>query len=318
MVENGEILIVDSGQKSLIQLNKDKSVKTLIDKDSFVWPIGLCKGLEENEVLISDATNNKIISYNLVTTETKVFAGVGTQGNLDGNLSECLFYGPRGMFKNGKQIIVCDSNNNTIRFIEDNKITSKEVLKNAKFNLPTGMTLDQNGDLIICDCENHCIQKLTKSGELSIICGKVGHSGYVDGDTSQSLLNWPYAIVCLQGNLIFSEAGNNCLRMLKNGVLSTLVYGGRVSQTTKRFDNPNCRIFGEDFNLGMPRGLCLYDNELIVTESMNSRVSRIVPIDWETSMWVLTIQKNNNEMTHELLPEIIHYIATLAYVTWRF
>jgi hypothetical protein len=82
-----------------------------------------------------------------------------------------------------------------------------------------------------------------------------------------------------------------------------------------------------------PRGLFLCDNgELILTESVASRVSRIIPagillslvisvgwfVDWETALWVLTIEKNENEMTYYLLPELIRFIAILAYRTWKF
>jgi sugar lactone lactonase YvrE len=321
---NGSLFVVDSGNKALIQLKDDNTREILMDKEHLKWPIGICNGLNQNEILVSDVTKNCIMSYNTESKEIKVFAGNGEEGKIDGNVKESQFHGPRGMFKQGDKIIVCDSNNNTLRLIDNSQVSDMMPgFKNVDFNLPTGLCLDREGNLIVCDCENHCIRRIRPNGVGEVIAGKPGSSGYIDGKAEDTLLNCPYSAVCIQGHLIFCEAYNNSVRLLRaDGVVSTLVYNpSRMSIKADRqeVEPLPARPPGDKFNLGAPRGLFL-DNpcELIMTESMASRVSRIVPIDWETTKWILTIQRNQNAMSEELLPELLMFIAILAYQTWRF
>jgi DNA-binding beta-propeller fold protein YncE len=315
--KNGEIFVADGGLSSLVQLNSDKTIKKLIEKEPLNWPIGICRGFGENEILVSDVTNNMIVSYNTASSESKIFAGCGKEGHKDGSLKECELNGPRGLYNDKDRIIVSDSSNNTIRIIQNNQITTRSIDK-EKLSLPTGVCLDEDGNIYICDCENHCIQKLSKDDVLTVVAGAPGKPGHKDGPGKSSLLNWPYAIVNIQGNFIFCEAGNGTLRVLKkDGTVSTLIRG--VGKLIKLNDRVTTNFFGNNFCLGAPRGLYLDDDKnLLVTESMSSRVSKIYPIDWETTKWLLLIQRSKNLMSTELLPDIFNYIGWMAYTSWRF
>jgi DNA-binding beta-propeller fold protein YncE len=315
--KNGEVFIADGGLSSLVQLNSDKTIKKLIKEAPLNWPIGICRGFGEDEILVSDVTNNVIVSYNTTTCESKIFAGCGEEGNKDGILKECQLHGPRGLYKDKDRIIVSDSSNNTIRIIQNNQITTRTIDK-EKLNLPTGVCLDKDGNIYICDCENHCIQKLSKDDVLTVVAGAPGKPGHKDGPGQGSLLNWPYSIVNIQENFIFCEAGNGTLRVLKkDGTVSTLVRG--VGNKIKLDDRGATHFFGNNFCLGAPRGLyCDDDKNLLVTESMSSRVSKVYPIDWETTKWLILIQHSNNLMSTELLPDIFNYIGWMAYTSWRF
>jgi DNA-binding beta-propeller fold protein YncE len=315
--KNGEIFIADGGLTSLVQLNSDSTIKKLIEKTPLKWPIGVCKGFGENEILVSDVTNNVIVSYNTISCETKIFAGCGEEGSKDGDLKKCQFNGPRGMYKDKDRIIVSDSSNNAIRIIQNNQVTTRSINK-ENFNLPTGVCVDKDGNIYICDCENHCIQKLCKDDVLTVVAGNPGRAGHKDGPGKSSLLNWPYSIVNIQENFIFCEAGNGTLRVLKkDGTVSTLIRG--VGNKIKLDDRNKTRFFGNKFCLGAPRGLYVDDDYgLLVTESMSSRVSKVYPIDWETTRWIKLIQRSDNLMSTELLPEIFNYIGWMAYNSWKF
>jgi len=315
--KNGEIYIADGGLESLVQLNSDKSIIKLGGKETLKWPVGICCGFGDNEILISDVTNNVIILYDSFTCESKIYAGCGNNGKNDGDLDKCEFNGPRGMYKDKDRIIICDSNNNSLRVIQNNQISTL-ISSEQSFNLPTGVCLDMDGNIYICDCENHCIQKLSTDGKLVVVAGKPGEPGHNDGPGKGSLLNWPYSIVNIQGNFIFCEAGNGALRIIKkDGTVSTLIRG--IGNKIKLNDREKTNLFGNNFCLGAPRGLFAdCNNCLYVTESMSSRVSKVSPIDWETAKWLILIGRSDNLMSQELLPELFQYIGWIAYTTWRF
>lgn len=56
--KNGEIFVADGGLESLVHLASDKTTKNLVHQSPLKWPIGICNGFGENEILVSDVTNN--------------------------------------------------------------------------------------------------------------------------------------------------------------------------------------------------------------------------------------------------------------------
>jgi len=315
--KNGKLYIADGGLESIVQLNSDKSMNKLCQEGTLKWPIGICSGFGENEILVSDVTNNVIVSYDTATCESKIYAGCGKQGSRDGDLDKCEFNGPRGMYKDKNRIIICDSNNNSLRVIQNNQISTL-ISKKDCFNLPTGLCLDKIGNIYICDCENHCIQKLSIDGTVTVAAGKPGVAGHNDGLAKGSLLHWPYSIVNVHENFIFCEAGNGALRILKkDGTVTTLIRG--LGNKIKLNDREKTVLFGNELCLGAPRGLFADENySLYITESMSSRVSKVHPIDWETTKWIILISRSDNLMSRELLPELFQYLAWIAYTSWRF
>jgi sugar lactone lactonase YvrE len=64
----------------------------------------------------------------------------------------------------------------------------------ARFNNPRQMALDNDGNLIIADMNNHCIRKLNiTTGEVSTIAG-YPISGYVDGLLNVARFNQPFGV----------------------------------------------------------------------------------------------------------------------------
>lgn len=57
-MKNGQLFVADGGLESLVQVNPDKSITKLIEHSPLKWPIGVCSGFGENEVLVSDVSNN--------------------------------------------------------------------------------------------------------------------------------------------------------------------------------------------------------------------------------------------------------------------
>lgn len=83
----------------------------------------------------------------------------------------------------------------------------------AKFNTPTEAEFDEDGNLIIADKGNHCIRKITPSGEVSLYAGTPQTSGYKDGLPDVALFNQPEGLTILSDqSIIVADRANSVLR----------------------------------------------------------------------------------------------------------
>src|ERR1700685_2365967 len=88
-----------------------------------------------------------------------------------------------------------------------------EQSNNSRFYHPSGITVDNKGNLFIADCWNHIIRKINTSGEVSTIAGKPGVRGYQDG--KDTLFKYPRScIMDKDGTLLVVDNGNNCIRRI--------------------------------------------------------------------------------------------------------
>ena len=123
-------------------------------------------------------------------------------------------------------VYVADTNNHVIR-----KITSSGVVSTfagsgvagfsdgsatvAKFNYPTGITIDTAGNLYIADKTNHRIRKITPSGLVSTIAGS-GIAGFTDATGILARFNSPSGIaIDSSGNLFIADTSNHRIRMIE-------------------------------------------------------------------------------------------------------
>ena len=72
---------------------------------------------------------------------------------------------PRALSIHGNNIVISQSNDSILNYQLDGKFISR-IGKSGKgkleFNLPHGLTFNQNGDLYICDSNNNRVQILSK------------------------------------------------------------------------------------------------------------------------------------------------------------
>lgn len=95
---------------------------------------------------------------------------------------------------------------------------------NARLDANWGMTIDNSGNIYICDQSNHRIRKVNASGIITTIAG-TGTPGY-SGDGGPAIsanLNSPMGIaVDKAGNIYFSDSYNFCVRKIStSGIIST-------------------------------------------------------------------------------------------------
>jgi len=63
----------------------------------------------------------------------------------------------------------------------------------AKFNTPSGLAFDKNGNLFVSDTGNSTIRKITPAGAVTTFAGVAGSSGFLDGATGSALFASPLA-----------------------------------------------------------------------------------------------------------------------------
>ena len=94
----------------------------------------------------------------------------------------------------------------------------------ARFNDPTGLARDAQGNLYVCDARNHVIRRIAPGGVVTTLAGKPGESGAVNGLGSAARFNFPADIAVGPGGVIFvADSGNHCIRAIAaNGNVTTL------------------------------------------------------------------------------------------------
>ncbi|HRI80142.1 MAG TPA: NHL repeat-containing protein [Cyclobacteriaceae bacterium] len=153
-------------------------------------------------------------------------------GYADGVGAAAMFASPQGITVdfNGN-IYVADKFNQKIR-----KVTSTGTVttlagssagyvnglgSNAKFNYPSGVTVDALGNIYVADTENHSIRKVTSAGSVTTLAG--GTAGNVDGTGANASFNFPQGLVVDPGgNVYVADTENFRIRKITAaGVVTT-------------------------------------------------------------------------------------------------
>ena len=223
-----------------------------------------------NPVYVADTANatiRAISSAGVVTT----FAGSTTgRGNTDGTGTAATFSYPVGLaLDSSGNLYVADATNDTIR-----KITSAGVVTTfvggagfagstdatgtaARFNYPTGVTVDSSGNVYVADTTNNTIRKITSGGAVSTLAGVAGLSGYADGAGIAAMFNQPGGLALdSSGNLYVADTGNSAIRRVTPaGVVTTFAGLPTVAGledatgTAALFNQPKALAFDSSGNL---------------------------------------------------------------------
>ncbi len=186
-------------------------------------------------VYVADGINNKIRKIT-PAGEVSTLAGSGASGFADGDGANAKFYFPKGIALDASgNIYVADDINHRIR-----KITPTGTVTtlagstsgsddgdaiNAKFNRPSGVTLDAAGNIYVADAGNHRIRKITPTGTVSTIAGST--AGVTEGIGTAAKFNTPVGVaVDASGNIYVADDENERIRKITtNGTVSTLAGG---------------------------------------------------------------------------------------------
>lgn len=96
----------------------------------------------------------------------------------------------------------------------------------ARFNYPSGLTIDRIGNLYVADRGNHVVRKVTPDGMVTTIAGTPGQGGSRDGPVNDARFTAPSAItVDAQGVLYITDMLDHTVRRIVPGGGVTTIAG---------------------------------------------------------------------------------------------
>jgi sugar lactone lactonase YvrE len=254
----------------------------------FASPEGLAIDKNGN-LLIADSLNHAIFKIDSDGYLT-YFAGNGKAGfsGDGGKATEATLGFPYDVrFDSKGNLYIADVSNHRIRKVDTNGLISTVAgtgvggysgdgapAVNAQLNMPYGILLDKNDNLLIADSDNNVVRKIGSDGIIRTIAGS-GQRGY-EGDGGPALaakFDSPQALaINSSGRLYVSDEHNNAIRVIEpDGRIQTLV--GTKGPGYSGDDGP-----ASSAQIADPENLWLRKNgSLVISVRDNSRLRIISP-----------------------------------------
>jgi serine/threonine-protein kinase len=247
---------------------------------------------------VSDKQNNAI---RRISPQGEVNTIVGTgQSGFSNTTGAVTFNFPNGVAVNygGNYIFVADEDNNVIRQIADQAITSTFVGDGnpgfvnapdtaARFNYPAAVAIDSSGNLYVADNGNNVIRKVSSKGNVTTLAGS-GVRGNTNGTGAAATFNQPQAL-CVDnaGNVYVADQGNNLIRKITpQGVVTTIAGNGTAGLL-------NGKLNDSEFN--QPSGIAIdASGNLFVGDTNNNVIRKITPTGDVTTYAGSGVQGANN------------------------
>ncbi len=189
-------------------------------------------------VYVADTDNHTVRVVTPAGVVSTMAGQGGISGHADGTGTAAQFNHPSGVAVDGAgNVYVADTDNDTIR-----KITPAGVVTTvagqaetagsadgnstaASFSGPSGIAVDNAGNLYVADTLNHTVRRITTSGAVSTIAGMAGVSGAVDGAGADARFYGPQGLALDgAGNLYVADTNNCTIREIatSTGVVTTV------------------------------------------------------------------------------------------------
>ncbi len=239
----------------------------------------------DGSMIITDTYNHQI--WQLENGEFTVIAGAlgatnadGTPSGSyrDGTVEEARFFSPWDIVEYGDGYAISDSENHRIRLLNLENGTveliagsdegySNGTRRDVEFNRPTGLAVDEEGNVYISDSGNHVIRKMDTDGKVTLFAGTPNEAGRADGDVDDALFNSPTGLEYENGILYVADTENNRICAIEDGVVTTL------TGSTEGIDG---FINGKNALFSAPIEVIANDGELYISDSGNGAVRKIV------------------------------------------
>jgi DNA-binding beta-propeller fold protein YncE len=234
----GTVFVADTFNHTIRSITPDGNVSTIAglagnngttngtgSAARFSFPSGIAADSSGN-VYVSDSANHTIRRIQSFTEVTTYAGTPGIAGSSDGTGAAARFNYPGNItLDSAGNLYVADSLNHTIRRIN----TSGSVVTIAgiagvagsldangtasSFNRPTGVAIDNGGNVYVADTNNHLLRRISSGGTVTTLAGTAGVSGTTDGAGGQALFNQPFALtVDTNGNLYIADTRNHSIR----------------------------------------------------------------------------------------------------------
>ncbi len=215
------------------------------------------------------------------TAELLAGSSSGSAGAVDGTAGEARFNDPAGIASDGEYLYVADTKNSLLRKVTLDGVVTAIVGTNgmgsvdgpgsvARLRFPTGVTFG-NGALWVVDSGNRQIRKVALDGAYttSTVAGSSLLGGFRDGDPARARFMPHGSPAWLDGALFVPDTGNNRVRRVASGTVTTFVgSGGAVGSGTR----------GADASIPLPTSVvALPDGRLLVVSQGDSTLRVIGP-----------------------------------------
>ena len=253
-----------------------------------------------DNLYVADSANNQIRKITPAGVVT-LFAGSasGGLGTTNGTGSAARFKDPRGIaIDSDGNLFVADYGNNQIR-----KITSAAVVSlfagsaagtagttnatgsSARFDSPSGLKVDSDGNVWVADRQNNQIRKITSAAVVSLFAGSAtGTSGLANGTGDTARFNSPRDVALdTNGDLYVADDGNNQIRRITSAAEVSLLAGSATGTSG------STNGVGTAARFNGPEGIWLAGpGTLLVGDTGNNRIRSIAVVEHDATSPVTT------------------------------
>ena len=245
---SGNVYVADDGNYEIRQISPSGIVSTLAGSAGqpgttdgtgggarFYDPQNLA--LDGNgDLYVVDGAADTVRKVVIATGAVTTLAGSPRKaGTANGTGNSARFNDPVGVgTDSGGNVYVADSGNNTIRMVTPaGVVTTLAGLAGsvgsadgtagaARFNFPTGVTVDAAGDIFVADSGNDTIREISPALVVSTVAGAAGQAENIDGLAANARFTTPGDVALdSSGVLTIADTGNNTIRRLVQGSLTT-------------------------------------------------------------------------------------------------
>ena len=259
--------------------------------------------LFENVIYLADSGSHRIAKYALDTGALTTLAGVsGRAGTNNGPGFVARFFSPKSIASANGGLVVADSDNHSLRFVDlRGSVTLVSNLagapgapgfsasalspggipaSEARFNTPTGLATDRNGNIYIADSKNNAIRMLTRIDEvnriLTIATDFLEPTAVAVGDQTGSEID-----------IFVADTRNHAIKLFRFDLATRLMTTNRLSDNQirpsiiagsgSRVSGTNDSLFAEEALFNLPSGLMWSGPTvgLIVADTGNHTLRRV-------------------------------------------
>jgi mucin-19 len=241
---------------------------------------------KNGNLYVADTDNHTVRKITLGGVVTTLAGAAGCPGKADGTGAAARFSYPAGLAVDGVgNVYVADTSNDAIRKITPFGVVTTFAGKlgaggaldaagaDARFDRPSGIAVDKDGNLYVADTGNHTIRKVSPGGVVTTVSGRAGTKGGEDGAASDARFSSPEGVaVAADGTVYVADTGYFTIRKITPaGAVSTLAgasglrgYADGTGAAARFWDPTGITVAG--------------DGTLYVTDKDRNTIRKISPL----------------------------------------
>ena len=157
-------------------------------------------------------------------------------------------------------VYISDGEKGTIRRVQ---VDGNSTVFAFGLNTPSAIAFLPDGNLVVTDTGSHTIRTISTDGSVTILAGIENTHGSSDGPALAATFNAPVGLaVATDGAIYVADTYNDRIRMIRNGVVSTIAGGKRGFADG----------VGSSVMFDTPLGIAVRGESLLIADSGNGRI----------------------------------------------